>query len=245
MPRRYPSDPKAQYEYLVEQAERFTRRTKVAPSSYREWRNRALDWLKRNAANSNLSTDLLIIPVDKIQRCLAVFLRARTVIPFLRDDPGATVPKPKNTKKVFIVHGRDDALKNSVARLLTQLNLEPVILHEQPNKGRTIIEKFIAHSDVGFAVVLLTPDDKGGIASSSPDTFQARARQNVIMELGFFLGRLGRDRVAAIYDSGVEMPSDYSGVLFLPYDDTGLWKFSLAKEIKSAGISLDLNRLFE
>jgi predicted nucleotide-binding protein len=243
MPLQFPTDPKEQYEFLVEQAERYIRRRKVAATSLRQWRNRALDWLKNNAPNSDLSDALVIVPAGSLQRGLGVFLRARPVVPFLRDTPTAAVPKPKNTNKVFIVHGRDDALKNSVARFLTRLGLEPVILHEQPNKGRTIIEKFIDHSDVGFAVVLLTPDDRGGITNSSPDSYRGRARQNVIMELGFFLGRLGRERVAAIYDNDVEMPSDYSGVLFLPYDDAGVWQFPLAKEIRAAGLRVDLNRL--
>jgi len=243
MPLPLPPEPKQQYEFLVDQAERYIRRRTVSTTSLRQWRNRALDWLKQNASNSDLSDALIVVPVTNIRRGLSVFLRARPVVPFLRDTPQTTIPKPKNTKKVFIVHGRNDALKNSAARFLTRLNLEPVILHEQPNKGRTIIEKFFDHSDVGFAVVLLTPDDKGGSADGALESLRFRARQNVIMELGFFLGRLGRERVAAIYDNEVEMPSDYSGVLFLPYDDAGAWQFPLAKEIRAAGIAVDLNRL--
>jgi hypothetical protein len=243
MPPQYPSQPKEQFEFLVNQAENFMRRRQVANRSFRQWNRRALDWLRQFAPNSGLSDALLVIPVHKIQRSLAVLLRARSVVPFLRDVPGIIPPKPTNTKKVFIVHGRNDALKNAVAHLISRLGLEPVILHEQANKGRTIIEKFLDHSDVGFAVVLLTADDKGGLAGDSPDKYKLRARQNVIMELGFFLGRLGRERVAAIFDSGVEMPSDYSGVVFLPYDDAGTWQFSLAKEIRAAGTPVDLNKL--
>lgn len=219
------------------------RRRQVAFRSFKQWNKRATDWLKQNAPNSGLSDSLLIVPIHKIQRSLAILLRARSVVPFLRDAPGIVPPKPKNTKKVFIVHGHNDRLKNAVAHLISRLDLEPIILHEQANKGRTIIEKFFDHSDVGFAVVLLTPDDKGGLATDSAEKYKFRARQNVIMELGFFLGRLGRERVAAIFDSGVEMPSDYSGVLFLPYDDAGTWQFSLAKEIRAAGIPVDLNKL--
>jgi predicted nucleotide-binding protein len=98
-------------------------------------------------------------------------------------------------------------MKESVARFLEKLDLRPIILHEQPNKGRTVIEKFEAHSDVGFAVVLLTPDDVGGLASS-PDKLSRRARQNVILELGYFIGKLGRAKVCALYKEGVEIPSD-------------------------------------
>lgn len=91
---------------------------------------------------------------------------------------------------------------------------------------------------------MLTADDKGGLATASSEEFGFRARQNVVMELGFFLGRLGRDRVAAIYDERVEMPSDYKGVLFLPYDKAGMWQHSLVKEIKASGIPVDANKLY-
>jgi hypothetical protein len=243
MPKPLPSTPKEQYEFLVTQAEQYLRHRNVGSGSLRLWRNRALDWLKHNAPNSDLSDGLLIVPVGNLQRGLAVLLRARPVVPFLREFAMPLPPKPENSKKVFIVHGRDDALKNGVARFLSRLGLQPVILHEEANKGRTIIEKFIDHSDVGFAVVLLTADDRGGLASAYAEKYRFRARQNVILELGFFLGKLGRHRVAAIYEQDVEMPSDYTGVLFLPYDDSGVWQFALAKEIRAAGVKIDLNRM--
>src|SRR5918995_3668108 len=91
--------------------------------------------------------------------------------------------------RVFVVHGHDEAMRESVARALSNLGLEPVILHEQPDHGRTIVEKFHEYSDVGFAVILLSPDDTGYANNAGPDTAQPRARQNVIMELGFFLGK--------------------------------------------------------
>jgi predicted nucleotide-binding protein len=131
-------------------------------------------------------------------------------------------------------------VKESVARFLEKLGLTPVILHEQPNAGKTVIEKFEAHSDVGFAVVLLTPDDLGGSASS-PDKLNHRARQNVILELGYFIGKLGRAKVCALHKGGVEIPSDIHGVLYVPYDAGNGWRLSLASEIKAAGIAVDLN----
>ena len=146
------------------------------------------------------------------------------------------------SKKVFVVHGHNDAIREACARFLEHLDLEPIILHEQPNAGRTIIEKFQDYTDVGFAVVLLTADDKGGTKSSDPTTLQPRARQNVIFELGFFIGKLGRSKVCALYESGVELPSDYNGVLFTPLDTVGNWKFQLCREIKAAGIDVDLNK---
>jgi predicted nucleotide-binding protein len=146
------------------------------------------------------------------------------------------------TNKVFLVHGHDAEVKNAVARFLERLRLEPVILHEQANEGKTIIEKFETNSDVAFATVLLTPDDLG-YPAGKPDMIRPRARQNVIMELGFFLGRLGRGRVAVLYKEGVEIPSDYQGVVFIPLDDGTGWHLQLARELKQAGLDVDLNRI--
>ena len=144
---------------------------------------------------------------------------------------------------VFIVHGHHEALKQQVARTVDRLTgAAPIILHEQPDGGRTIIEKFETYAgDVGFAVVLLTADDRGG--SASTDELRARARQNVVFELGYFIGRLGRSRVTVLYEGGVELPSDMSGVLYTPADDAGAWHLKLAREMKAAGIPVDLNKL--
>lgn len=145
-------------------------------------------------------------------------------------------------KNIFIVHGHNEATKESVARFVEKIGLTAIILHEQPNAGRTIIEKFEDHSDVGFAIVLLTPDDIGA-SQDKKDQTQPRARQNVILELGYFMGKLGRGRVCALYKEGVEIPSDYQGVLYIPMDSGGAWRMALAKEIKNAGIEVDLNKL--
>jgi predicted nucleotide-binding protein len=142
--------------------------------------------------------------------------------------------------RVFVVHGHDHGPRDSVARLLDRLGLEPVILEEQPNKGRTIIEKFVDYSDVEYAVIVMTPDDMGGGKGAGTNQ---RARQNVILELGFFIGALGRHRVAAVVVGPVETPSDVEGVLYIKYDASGAWKGQLAREIKAAGLSVDLNRL--
>jgi len=149
--------------------------------------------------------------------------------------------EPPGNRKVFIVHGHDELAKQTVARFVSQLDLTPIILHEQPNKGRTIIEKLEAHTSVDFAIVLLTPDDIGYPANDKSKK-STRARQNVLLELGLFIGVLGRSRVCALYKRGVEIPSDYQGVLFTPMDDAGAWKLSLAREIKQAGVDIDMNK---
>lgn len=149
-----------------------------------------------------------------------------------------------DSRKVFVVHGHDDGVKETVARFLTKLQLEPVVLHEQPNQGRTVIEKFERYAGVGFAVVLFTPDDVGYPAGHA-ESAKPRARQNVVLELGFFLAALGRDRVCVLYKGGVEVPSDYLGVLYEELDQKGAWRLRLATEIKAAGVSVDLNKVME
>ena len=146
------------------------------------------------------------------------------------------------SRRIFLVHGRDEGAKNTVARFLENLDLQPVILDEQANRGQTIIEKFESHSDVGFAIVLLTPDDEGALRGGEKNG-RHRARQNVIFELGFFIGRLGRQRVCALTKgSAMEIPSDYSGVVYIPLNEGGGWQMALVKELKSAGFDVDANR---
>ena len=146
------------------------------------------------------------------------------------------------SNRVFVVHGRDDGARDTVARFLDGLELEPVILQEQPSEGRTIIEKFEDHSDVGFAVVLCTPDDVGALASD-PDNLRPRPRQNVVLELGFFLGKLGRNKVCALLNGVMDMPSDYGGVLYIPLDAAEGWKLTLARELRAAGMAIEMNRI--
>jgi predicted nucleotide-binding protein len=148
---------------------------------------------------------------------------------------------PLNVTDVFVVHGHDTAALESAARFLEKLGLRAIILHEQASGGKTIVEKIEAHSDVSFAVVLLTPDDVGAVATM-PTSLQSRARQNVILELGYFIGRLGRERVCALKRGDLALPSDVVGVVFVPMDADGAWKLLLAREMKAAGLPVDLNR---
>lgn len=182
----------------------------------------------------------LIAGIQKITRSV--------IIPFARDfkkyiesndDISEPMRHPLDESKVFIVHGHDDAARETVARFIEKLGLEAVILHEQASRGMTISEKLIAYSSVGFAVVLLTPDDLGR-AKSAPEE-QARARQNVILELGYFVGRLGRDKVCALLKGQIEVPTDYVGTVYVSWDDAGAWKQTLAKELDAAGYDIDWN----
>ena len=146
-------------------------------------------------------------------------------------------PEEALSDNIFIVHGRDGPAKTEVGRFIEMAGLRAVILHEQANAGRTIIEKFEAHGgEAGFAVVLLTPDDVGG---PSADDLKPRARQNVIGEMFWFAGRLGRDRVCALRKGDVEMPSDLAGILYVEMDDRGAWKSELLRELAKAKYDVD------
>ena len=153
--------------------------------------------------------------------------------------------RTKLSNKIFIVHGHDEEMKQAVARTVEKIGLRPIILHEQPNKGRTIIEKFEDYSDVNFAIVLLSPDDIAYPKDKLPEDKEFRARQNVIFELGFFVGKLGREHVFILYreEHNFEFPSDYSGICYTPYDSKGQWRFDLIAELKSCGYNVDANKL--
>lgn len=142
------------------------------------------------------------------------------------------------SRRVFVVHGHDDGSREMVARFLEKVGFDAVILHEQANGGRTVIEKVEAHGDVGFAVVLLTPDDEGCVKGGTPEP---RARQNVILELGYFIGRLGRGKVCALKRGALEIPSDYAGVVYESLD--GDWKQALGRELQEAGHEIDWNKV--
>jgi len=162
----------------------------------------------------------------------------------LQLDRSGTIQAPRQSSghRIFLVHGHDEAILHEIARFLEKLDQDIVLLREQPNRGQTIIEKFEDYSDVGFAIVLLTPDDRGGEVALPYEKQKLRARQNVIFELGYFIGRLGRNRVCALYKPGVEIPSDYAGVLYVQLDEQGAWRLTLAKEMKAAELPVDMNK---
>ena len=148
---------------------------------------------------------------------------------------------PPLTNEIFVIHGRDNEAKQMIARFLEKIDLKPVVLHEHPDGGRTIIEKFEQNAEVGYAVVLLTPDDVGSLRGEEDD-LNPRARQNAIFEFGYFIGRLGRQRVCALKQGNVEIPSDYRGVLYIDLDRAGGWKMKLIAELQNAGLGVDANK---
>ena len=148
-----------------------------------------------------------------------------------------------HSSKVFVVHGHDNDAKNEIARFLSKVGLVEIILHERPNAGRNLLTKFQEEADgASFAVVLITPDDVGGPAGTEG---KPRARQNVIFELGFFIGKLGPSRVAAVVKGDVETPSDFDGIGYIKLDKAGAWKSFLARELRQAEVPFDAMKVFE
>jgi predicted nucleotide-binding protein len=196
----------------------------VSPQRQEEWLHRSFDGQLRKLESINQTVHLYESAVEETKV------------------PASTSESPCGSK-VFIVHGHDGSIKLEVADFIQRITGErPVILHEQANYGSsTIIEKFEAYAaEAGFAVIPLTGDDMGGVKGKA--VRQPRARQNVVLEFGYFMGKLGRNRVVALHEQNVELPSDVHGVLYMPL--TGNWKIDLAKELQAAGINIDTSKLF-
>jgi len=147
------------------------------------------------------------------------------------------------SNRVFIVYGHDTGAREQLELLLRRMRLEPVVLQNLPSGGQTIIEKLETCSDVTFACVLLTPDDEGH-ATCHPEERRFRARQNVVLELGMFLTKLGRKRVAILHKGNLELPSDIHGLLYIPFDDrVDEVKERVAAELQEAGFKINIKDL--
>lgn len=163
-------------------------------------------------------------------------------------------------KNVFIVHGRDHKPMKELKAMLKEFGLNPIVLHEQPSGSRIIVEKLEKYSDVGYAFVILTPDDVGAYerdfrtVKTTPgphaDFFHAgtfysvmkyRARQNVVLEFGYFIGLLDRDRVCCLYKADVELPSDMHGIVYIPFKESvNEVRDKIVKELKAAGYKVKI-----
>jgi predicted nucleotide-binding protein len=177
------------------------------------------------------TVDSQISKLESIVERLGLYSEAASAAP-------AETAGSEDRSRVFVVHGHDEGAREGVARFIPALGFQPIILHERANEGRTVIEKVEAHGDVGFAVVLLTPDDDGCKKGGTP---RPRARQNVVLELGYFIGRLGRKRVCALKRGELEIPSDFGGVVYEPFDASGGWKQKLGRELEAVGYEIDWN----
>jgi putative nucleotide-binding protein containing TIR-like domain len=163
----------------------------------------------------------------------------------IQESSALTSDKPSKTmdkSKVFIVHGHDNAAREAAARFVENLGFKAIILHEQASSGQTIIEKIEANSNVGFGIVLYTPCDLGA-SQKQKDQLKARARQNVVFEHGYLIGKIGRENVCALVKGDIETPNDISGVVYIKMDEGDGWKLAVAKEMKKSGYDVDLNKI--
>jgi predicted nucleotide-binding protein len=146
-------------------------------------------------------------------------------------------PVANNIQKIFIVHGHDEEARKDADLFLRKQGLNPVILMEQPSGGKTIIEKLEEYTDVvGFGIVLYTPCDKTAEGRS-------RARQNVVLEHGYLMGKLGRGRVCALVKGDVELPSDNSGIVYIAMGTGNDWKVELVRELKKTGYDASADKI--
>ena len=206
------------------------------------------DWLGRRSARDEAHEAQEYLSKGRVQSIALLEQAIRSLEEEIELEGGPTNTEsdaPRHveiSERIFVVHGHDVGARESVARFLGTLGLQAIILNEQPNEGRTLIEKFERHADVGFAVVLLTPDDT--IAPTSPSVPPLKqARQNVVLELGYFIGKLGRNKVCALKREGVTLPSDIIGVAYTPFDSSDAWKLQLARELRAAGYKIDMNKV--
>lgn len=159
------------------------------------------------------------------------------------NEPEVQLTQTEKTKdKVFIVHGHDGEAKERTARFIEKLGFEAIILHEQASRSMTIIEKIENYSnDVGFGIVLYTPDDMGNVkGEAEKGELKYRARQNVVFEHGFLIGKIGRENVTPLVEGAIELPNDISGIVYINDKD---WQLDIAKEMKAAGYNIDFNKL--
>lgn len=207
------------------------------------------DWYKDNL--SHICSNQYVISPENHKKNMQTIKEINEYIQANREEyekyfsnPSISQANPSiSGDKIFIVHGHDNGLKNEVARFLEKLKLTPIILHEQASEGETIIEKIERYSNVDFGIVLYTPCDKGGLANDGAE-LKYRARQNVVFEHGYLIGKLERKNVCALVKNDVEKPNDISGVVYISYDESGAWKIEIAKELKAAGYNIDFNKLF-
>lgn len=181
----------------------------------------------------------------KLSNLKSLMIRAELLKSEVEDDLGISNLKNKITiskSEVFIVHGHDETAKTKTARFIEKLGLKPIILHEQASGSKTVIEKIEAYSNVGFGIVLYTACDLGAKAEENPN-YKNRARQNVVFEHGFLIGKIGRENVCALVKDEIETPNDISGVVYVKMDSEDAWHIKVARELRNSGYEIDMNKL--
>jgi predicted nucleotide-binding protein len=179
------------------------------------------------------------VPQGNLKSALAVAIEDWTGAGATAPVRSGAVAEAPAGQPVFIVYGHDIAARDNLELLLRRMGVEPIILANLPAAGDTIIEKLEhylgEHSNVGYACVLLTPDDEGNKAGKTEEK-KYRARQNVVLELGMVLARLGRPRVAILHKQSVELPTDIDGLIYIGFQERlDEIKTQLFKELQAAG----------
>jgi predicted nucleotide-binding protein len=184
---------------------------------------------------------------SRVDRAVALLDAAIYLLELQAEPEGqqAVANRAVPTGPIFVVHGHDDAHKYELMRLLdrTAIESDSIVLHEKASSGATILEKLERHAQTAScAVVLLTGDDEGRLRGDDAP-LRPRGRQNVILELGMFIGLLGRSHVVVLKDPDVEEPSDLYGLVYIPLDSARAWRYELLKELAAIGIKVDANRI--
>ena len=150
----------------------------------------------------------------------------------------------KTQLKVFIAHGHDEEAITTVAEFVKNLGLKVTVLDEQLGNDLTVIENLERYADdTGFAIALLTPDDVGALKDEADRQLNPRAHQNVILELGYFIGKLNPNQVCLLYKEGVELPSGIRDVAYVPMDSADDWKLKLRQGMRKAGLPVDMSQV--
>ena len=173
--------------------------------------------------------------------CTEKFLSSteKTLAPF------QSTRSASDRRRIFVVCGTDDEMKHAITNTLTKLWLVPVVMCEEPSQGRKIVERFADYKDVGFAVVLLSPDDFAYAKEDSPTKRRLRPRQDVVFELGFLIGKLGNDHTIVFYRecANFEIPTDFEGLKLTAFDDRDSWKLALIRELNNCGYTVEASRI--
>jgi predicted nucleotide-binding protein len=217
----------------------------------------------KNSSQSQAIEDALAIPIrgygiNKFKQCRSYIIGVLQVaIETSKDDvfgelqSDSAIAPGKLSNKVFVVHGHDEVAKSDLEIILREIGLDPIVLHRKADQGQTIIEKFEKHADVGYALILLTPDEvsylkKYDACSDDERVKELRARPNVIFEFGYFVGRLGRSKVCCLYTGDVALPTDVSGMIYKPYSaNVKEVAYDIIKDLKASGYQLNMHKITE
>jgi predicted nucleotide-binding protein len=187
--------------------------------------------LKGKVKGAYICTEKFLPPIQKSETTVAQPAKS-----------GSTI-----RRRIFVVCGTDDTMKQAVTEALVKLWLVPVVMCEEPSQGRKIVERFADYADVGFAVVLLSPDDSMYDKDESPTKRKLRPRQDVVFELGFLLGKLGKGNVLVFHRecANFEGPTGFEGIKSVAFDDRDSWKIALIRELNNCGYIVDADRILQ